>query len=353
MSSIVPIFIVHEGCPYQCIFCNQHAISGQTAKKVHVNEVASTIEIWLDRAGRKAPVEVAFYGGSFTCLPQGRQDELLGAVAPFISKGLVHSIRVSTRPDYIDSGRVGQLKESGVKLVELGAQSLDDEVLRCSGRGHTSQDVHQAVHVLQMNKMQVGLQLMLGLPGQDFLSLRSTLRQVVALHPDCVRIYPALVVAGSGLAKAYRAGKFSPLSLEKAVLQAALLKKIFMHNKIKVIRMGLQSGKSLEDSLIAGPYHPAFGELVASRLMLQQTRRLLENGTGKQRLVINPGDMSIFKGMRSHNIDILSALGLLERMELVTDISQPRYKTSATEGRKEYAQYHKSTAPVWEQTYFS
>lgn len=331
MASIIPIFIPHEGCPHSCIFCNQNSISGSSAKRVTPAEITETIETWLDRylAKQAHPVQVAFYGGSFTGLEPLRQQELLGAVTPFMEQGRVQQIRLSTRPDYIDQDKLDLLNTFKVDIVELGVQSLDDTVLRYSGRGHSTQDVYKAVDLLQRGAFQVGMQLMLGLPGQTFRSLRRTVAQTILLQPDFVRIYPVLVVKGSGLEKAWQKSMYTPLSLGKAVLQAAYMKKNFDREGIRVIRMGLQPGDSLERSLLAGPYHPSFGEMVLSRLMLKQTRMLLQ-GQKKScpTLIINSKDMSIFKGIRSANMYRLSDLGLLDCFVLRTDDSQARYQVT-------------------------
>ncbi|WP_051305466.1 elongator complex protein 3 [Desulfogranum mediterraneum] len=334
MPYIIPIFIAHEGCPHSCIFCDQHSISGRSRQEVSAEEVALTIEEWLQRRpGRRDQVQVAFYGGSFTALPRARQQQLLGAVAPFLAQGLVDGVRVSTRPDCIDQECLELLADHGVRVVELGVQSLDEAVLKGAGRGHGAEDVAEAVGLLRGYPFQLGLQLMLGLPGQSFGSLRRTMARVVGLAPEMVRIYPVLVIAGSGLERAFRQGRFVPLSLGKAVLQARYMKKQCDRNGIRVIRMGLQPGPSLEDSLVAGPYHPAFGELVLAREMLQQTRRLLAQGQGRageaeeeQHLVIHSKDQSIFRGLRSANIQRLSELGLLASFSLGCDDRLPRYQ---------------------------
>ncbi len=286
------------------------------------------IRTWLGRSGkrRRSRVQVAFYGGSFTCLEMRRQRELLDGVAPFIKSGVVQEIRLSTRPDSITGKGVAFLRRRHVRIVELGAQSLDNLVLGKSLRGHSAEDTIRASELLKNEGMELGLQLMVGLPGQNFTSLRRTIAQVVRLCPDFVRIYPVLVVAGSGLAHLYRRGEYCPLSLAKAVLQVAWMKKKLMAGGIRVVRMGLQPGPELEQSLLAGPYHPAFGELVHSRLMLQQTRQLLA-GVGKNAkaiLSVAERDLSVFQGIRRANIERLTSLGLSDRFILKTDPDQCR-----------------------------
>ena len=325
---VIPVFIPHEGCPHSCVFCNQHQISGVQGEPVTAGEVAGIIQSWLQRGGKKqtSQVQAAFYGGSFTGLSLARQQELLGAVVPFIRAGKVHSIRLSTRPDYIDPDIVDFLCNQHVATVELGVQSLDDQVLGRSLRGHRGQDVFIASSLLQSAGMELGIQLMVGLPGQHFTSLRKTVDQVISIAPSFVRIYPVLVVTGSGLEQQYRKGRYQPLSLEKAVVLTAWMKKKLDDAGIRVVRMGLQPGSELEQSLVAGPYHPAFGEMVHSRIMFNKAKKLLSRVQTGQRVVlrISHRDQSVFRGIRSANIHRLTSLGLSDRFTLQTDTKQSR-----------------------------
>lgn len=324
---VIPVFIPHEGCPHCCVFCNQRRISGFTERPVNGEDVQTTVHTWLDRKGLdKRKVQVAFYGGSFTGLPQMRQQELLGAVAPFLEQGRVQSLRLSTRPDYIDQERVELLGRYQVSTVELGVQSMNDRVLALAKRGHSAADVAQAVPVLRQAGMEIGIQLLLGLSGDTRTTLRQTVEQVIALQPDFVRIYPLLVVQHSELAEQYKRGEYTPLTLDKAVVLAAWMKQRFDQTGIRVVRMGLQAGLELESSLLAGPWHPAFGEMVASRLMLRQTRKLLSQVLSEKtiHLSINERDQSVFRGMKSSNVKRLQQLGLWQRIVLNTDPALPR-----------------------------
>ncbi|WP_339133530.1 MAG: radical SAM protein [Candidatus Electrothrix sp. GW3-4] len=324
---VIPVFIPHEGCPHCCVFCNQQRISGFTEQPVHAEDVRETVQTWLKRKGPgKRKVQVAFYGGSFTGLMQTRQEELLGALNPFLEQGRVQSLRLSTRPDYIDQERVALLRKYQVSTVELGVQSMNDRVLTQAKRGHQAVDVEQAVPILRQAGMEVGIQLMLGLPGDTRTSLRRTVERVIALQPDFVRIYPLLIVQHSELAEQYRRGEYTPLSLDKAVILTAWMKQRFDQADIRVVRMGLQAGPELEASLLAGPWHPAFGELVASRLMLHRTRKLLVQvpAEGTVHLCINQRDQSVFRGMKSANVRRLQQLGLWQRIVLNTDSALPR-----------------------------
>ena len=325
---VIPVFIPQQGCPHACLFCNQARISGTPAALISGFEVAEIVRTWLGyfRDDRDRSVQVAFYGGSFTGLAMERQQELLAAVQPFLDRGEVDVIRLSTRPDYIDGDRLDLLKAHRAGIVELGVQSLDDTVLAASRRGHTGRDVERAVHLLRENGFQTGLQIMVGMPGQTRSSLRATLQGLLRLRPDFVRIYPLLVIRGSGLARRYAQGRFTPLSLSRAVVLCAWLKKRLTRAAIPVVRMGLQPGPELERSLVAGPYHPSFGHLVDSRLMLGQARRLLATVDPDQSvtLVINPRDLSTFWGVGGANRERLTRLGLSDRFSLTTDPGLPR-----------------------------
>ncbi len=324
---VIPVFIPHEGCPHCCVFCNQRRISGFTEKSVTAEDVRVTVQTWLDRDGpAQRRVQAAFYGGSFTGLPLMRQKELLGAVAPFLEQGRVQSLRLSTRPDYIDQERVALLCRYRVSTVELGVQSMNDRVLALAKRGHCAADVDRAVPVLRQAGMEIGIQLLLGLSGDTRTTLRQTVERVIALQPDFIRIYPLLVVQHSELAEQHKRGEYTPLSLDKAVVLAAWMKQRFDQAGIRVVRMGLQAGPELESSLLAGPWHPAFGELVASRLMLRKTRKLLYQVPLESTiyLSINERDQSVFRGMKSANVKRLQQLGLWQRIVLSTDSALPR-----------------------------
>ncbi|MCW5208700.1 radical SAM protein [Desulfobulbus sp. US1] len=321
---VIPVFIPHEGCPHCCVFCNQRRISGFTEKSVTAEDVRVTVQTWLDRDGpAQRRVQVAFYGGSFTGLPLMRQKELLGAVAPFLEQGRVQSLRLSTRPDYIDQERVDLLGRYQVSTVELGVQSMNDRVLALAKRGHCAADVDRAVPVLRQAGMEIGIQLLLGLPGDTRTTLRQTVERVIALQPDFIRIYPLLVVQHSELAEQYKRGEYTPFTLDKGVVLAAWMKQRFDQAGIRVVRMGLQAGPELESSLLAGPWHPAFGELVASRLMLRRMRKLLAqvSSEGMVQVHINERDQSVFRGMKSANVKRLQQLGLWQRIVLSTDSS--------------------------------
>ena len=316
---VIPVFIPHRGCPHQCLFCNQNAITGRTADGVP-QEIERTITTWLTRSHSRTGVQVAFYGGSFTCLPEGKQEQMLGAVQPFLRRGDVHCIRLSTRPDCVDSESCAFLKRMGVAIVELGLQSLDDDVLLRSRRGHTAEDCRRAVRVLKEAGIEVGVQLMPGLPGESGPSFFNGVRAVIDLAPAFVRLYPALVVNHSGLAEMYRLGDYRPLSLNRAVALCRRAKELFVRAGIRVVRVGLQPSATLEQELLAGPYHPAFGELVAARDWFRRIRALFAGSPaeGKLTVQISERDLSAFLGPKRMNMQRLAQLGLAERLLLET-----------------------------------
>lgn len=309
---IIPVFIPHQGCPQNCIFCNQVSISGQESTPCTSDEelVQSTVKIWLDRSRRRKKVQLAFFGGSFTCLTRERQQSLLSAVQPFIESGEVQSIRLSTRPDCIDAEVCKFLKEYHVATVELGVQSFDNKVLQAAWRGHSAADSVRAAKSVKDAGLELGIQLMPGLPLETSRSWVATLQQVLELKPECVRIYPTLVIGGSGLAGQFKEGIFKPISMNRAIALCAKAKTVFDSAGIKILRMGLQASESLEEQLIAGPYHPAFGEMVTARHCLQRCRKLLADVPDQGRIVfrISDRDISAFVGPKRCNIKRLETI---------------------------------------------
>lgn len=309
--AIIPIFIPHAGCPHQCVFCNQKTISGQ--KTAAVEGAKEQINKWLEWVKPSVENEAAFYGGSFTGLDLALQKELLALTDELLDRKVIGSVRLSTRPDYIDEERLELLRAHGVKLVELGVQSLDDSVLKKAERGHTAQQVAEAVALLKSYGFKVGVQLMVGMPGQDFASVKATVEQVLALQPDVARIYPLLVIKGTPLAKSYEAGEFEPLSLEEAVRQAACVYQHLSEAGVKIIRVGLQPDDELcaEGNIIAGPFHPAMGELVHSYLLREKlTPQILEISRKAEHIsILCPRVLeSKVRGLRNGNLKYWSLL---------------------------------------------
>lgn len=276
---IIPAFIPYQGCSQKCIYCRQDKITGQPDKKVEASDVVCLIE-----QAKRSPKfnnaltrEVAFYGGTFTSLGREYMTELLGAVSGCIKDKSIDSIRISTRPDEIDEPRLELIKSYGVTTIELGVQSMNNDVLRRSGRGHTAEDTIAAVALLKKYGFKTGVQLMPGLPGDSREIFQATIDSVLELAPDIARLYPAIVIKGTGLAKLYQAGKYKPLSLDEAVRICSLSCTRLEQTGINVIRVGLMSTPSLleEGEIIAGPWHNAFGFLVRSDMYLKKIMAFL------------------------------------------------------------------------------
>jgi histone acetyltransferase (RNA polymerase elongator complex component) len=326
---VIPFFIAHQGCPHRCVFCNQHAITGQAAGPLPDRDlIRAEVSACLARPRRaeRREVQVAFYGGSFTCLPEARQRELLGAVQPFLAEGTVDEIRLSTRPDYIDPGIVDFLKGQGVGTVELGIQSMSDRVLAASGRGHTVADSERAIRCVQDGGLKVGAQLMIGLPDDHPALLFKGVERLAFLKPDLARIYPAVVLRGSGLESRYLAGEYRPLSLARAVAISGRVKEIFDKSGVRVVRIGLQETDTLQDDIVAGPYHPAFGEMVLSRNLYRKVRPALGllKGSACYELRVAAADQSVLRGPGNANLKRLAAKGLLDQVELIFEDNRPR-----------------------------
>ncbi|MFQ5329054.1 MAG: elongator complex protein 3 [Thermodesulfobacteriota bacterium] len=258
---IIPIFIPHEGCPHQCLFCNQTDITGRGGVPTHT-EVRETIARYLSTWQGKGVREVAFYGGSFTGLGDEVQRGFLETAYPFIRCGAIDALRISTRPDYITHKNITLLQEYGVATVELGVQSMDDGVLRMSGRGHSAGDTVRAVELLKRAGLAIGLQMMPGLPGDTTETILDTAREIVSLRPDFTRLYPTLVIKNTPLEKLYHRGDYRPWSLDAMVEVCRAVKTLFDDANIPAIRVGLQPTAALEESIVAGPYHPSFRQLL-------------------------------------------------------------------------------------------
>ena len=281
---VIPVFIPHWGCPHQCIFCNQNVITAGEASGAgkglpDPKDLNRIISEYLSYKGTRTKVELAFFGGNFLGLPKEDILRLLSSVSPWLAKGEIHSIRCSTRPDTITPEILAQVRPFGVNLVELGVQSLNDGVLAKAIRGHSRADSIKAVETLKSAGMGVGVQLMTGLPADTPEKSLKTAAEVADLAPDLVRIYPLLVLEESPLAAAYRKGRYRPQTLNDAVALVKEMVKILEGKGIPVVRLGLQAGEALEDDRhrLAGPWHPAFGHLVRSALMLDQVLIGLES----------------------------------------------------------------------------
>ncbi len=271
--SIIPLFIPHLGCPNDCVFCDQKRISGSLSPACGT-DVIRALEAAKARGQRG--VELAFYGGSFTAIDREIQQELLSAAAPYREDGTVGAVRLSTRPDAVDEDILRFLSSWGVRTVELGAQSLDEQVLLASGRGHTAADTVRAAGLVKAAGLQLVLQMMTGLPGSSRESDVRTAHGVIALRPDGVRIYPTVIVKNTALEAMWRSGRYQEHTVEDAVAVCADILPLFRAADIPVIRLGLNPTEELSHGgAVGGAYHPALGELVRSEVMRRRAEALL------------------------------------------------------------------------------
>jgi histone acetyltransferase (RNA polymerase elongator complex component) len=330
---IIPIFISHLGCPHRCVYCDQGLIAHAVASTPPTaEEIATEIERYLRMGSLKnrtnRTVQVAFYGGSFTALPLDIQEGLLRSVTPFLQQDRVDSLRVSTRPDYISAACLEVLTAHQVATVELGVQSMTDEVLKLSCRGYGGESVRQAVAELHHKGFELGIQLMVGLPGESAETFSSTVEQVIQLGPHFVRLYPTVVIRGTTLERWFCAGQYHPLSLEEAVHISKQALQRFRAAQIPVIRIGLQPTPSLPESIVAGPYHPAFRQLVEGQLLYERAAAILtespdEKGTSPT-FRIAPQDISTFYGQGGKNITRLREAFGLHEIRVQPDPQQER-----------------------------
>ena len=308
-ACIIPVFVPHLGCPHTCVFCNQRRISG-SEKSATAETVKQAVAQAAALPSHGAKRQLAFYGGSFTAIPAAQQEELLGAAQEAIRQGSVDSIRLSTRPDAIDEQVLARLKRFGVETVELGAQSMDDEVLRLSERGHTAADVERAAAAVKAAGFSLVLQMMTGLPGDSAEKSIATAKRIIALRPDAVRIYPTVIVRDTALYDRYLAGEYREHTVEDAVALCARLVPLFEEAEIGIIRLGLNPTEELSSgAAVAGAYHPALGELVKSRIYLNKARALLTGVEAKSRVTlgVDRRALSQMTGQKRGNLRALRA----------------------------------------------
>lgn len=281
--SIIPIFIPHYGCGYDCVFCNQNKITGVKSIPSY-EEVESKIDKWLSTLrpiseasfNYAKTVELAFYGGSFTGIPMEVQSSYLDIAKRYKELGRIDKIHLSTRPDYIDENILENLKKHSVDTIELGAQSFDDEVLMASKRGHDSKCTEKSAKLIKDYGFELGLQLMVGLPKDTLKSSIHSANEVVRLSPSLARIYPTVMLEDTELLNMYRNGEYKPLKRDEAVKRAKAIYLILEKAGITIMRVGLKSGDVIDNSVIDSPaYHPAFRQLVESEIARDRIENLI------------------------------------------------------------------------------
>lgn len=305
---IIPFFIPHMGCPHQCIFCNQRTIAGDAAAPLSVHRINTEVRRYLKFARKRyTSRQISFFGGNFLGLEEMTVRRLLTAAAAFVDRGQVDSLRFSTRPDTIRESTLSVVTPFPVRTVELGVQSMNDSVLHAANRGHRAVDTIAAVANLKTQGYQVGLQMMVGLPGDDDAGATDTARRIADLEPDFVRIYPTLVLSGSLLAERFRTGAYHPMHLDRCVTLVKRLFLLFKARGIPVIRMGLQASDGLADhtAMLAGPYHPAFGHLVHGEIVRDAICRVLDDAAAPPAplcIATHPTMVSRVQGLNKRNV---------------------------------------------------
>lgn len=312
----VALFVPDEGCPHRCSFCNQKTISGKT-KRLTLEDIDSAVETALHSADCNKG-EIAFFGGSFTAIDKSYMISLLERAKFYIDKGLFAGIRISTRPDCISREILDILKHYGVTSVELGCQSMSDEVLRLNNRGHSAEDVVKAAKLIKDYGFEFGVQMMTGLYGDSREIAMETAQKLIALVPDTARIYPTVVLENTELERLYRSGEYEPQSVEDAADICSELLLMFHKNNIKVIRVGLHSGGNVEDGFVAGAYHPAFRELCESRIYLKKVLDEIESQNfkkGEITVTVGTSYVSMMSGQKKANTNKLREMGYILKIK--------------------------------------
>jgi histone acetyltransferase (RNA polymerase elongator complex component) len=321
---IIPVFVPHAGCGHECVFCDQRRISGACVPAAP-SDVYSVVQS-LNHGQQHQAAELAFYGGSFTAIPIDRQNELLEAAQMFLKLNPTNTIRISTRPDCLDEHIINRLKNYGVATIELGAQSMCDDVLEASQRGHTVSDIVRAAELVKASGLALILQMMTGLPEDTREKSLYTAKRFIELNPDGVRIYPTVIVRGTMLYRMWELGEYKEHTVEHAVELCAQIYLMFKESGIPVIRMGLNpSGNLSSGDAVAGAYHPAFGELVYSRIFYDKAVALLDGVKpgSEVTLAVAPGCVSIMTGQRRSNIKALISKFNLHSLKIVASDIMP------------------------------
>ncbi len=333
--AIIPIFISHLGCNNDCVFCNQRVI---TARKepIKPGEIKNIIETHLSTISPNVKtVEIAFYGGSFTGLPIDEQREYLEIAKHYKDVGKIHKIHMSTRPDYINDDILSFLSSFSVDTIELGVQSFDDEILKLSKRGHTKADAYNAVSLIKEYGFELGIQLMVGLPGDTIEKAIFSAKETARLKPQLARIYPTIVLPGTELEKMLHSKDYTPLSQEKAIYFSKSIYKILHDAGIFIMRVGLKSTDLInDDNIKLSSYHPAFRQLVEGEIAMdsikEQISSLVETKVSKVKKIIlssNPKSFSNIIGHKGVNRDILFEKYGKDKITFLSDkaISEGKY----------------------------
>ena len=320
----VSLFVPFLGCPHRCSFCDQKAITGQetTVTPADVQRAAQTA---IASGADTAHGQIAFFGGSFTMLQKETMCSLLRAAQPFIENGSFSGIRISTRPDAIDPDILSLLKHYHVTSIELGCQSTDDRVLAINERGHTKADIAHACSLIRSSGIELGVQMMTGLPGDTDSGAIQTANDLIAFGAQTARIYPTLVLRGTRLAQWWQNGDYQPQTLDEAVELCAKLLRLFETANVPVIRLGLHAQSDLQQNLLAGPFHPAFRELCEGKRYLDAMHAALKGRKpGVYTLFVGSRFLSKAAGQHRRNLKTLEQEGYL--IHLRGDDTLARYE---------------------------
>lgn len=316
----ISVFVPHVGCPCQCSFCNQNSITGvvKAPQAVDVRNAVISSGVAEKSMEQRKHTEIAFFGGSFTAIERAYMLSLLEEAEKCVVEYALKGIRVSTRPDCIDSEVLDVLKKHRVTSIELGAQSMDDEVLEANRRGHSSGEVIKAANRIKEAGLELGLQMMTGLYKDDPEKAMETAQKLISLKPATIRIYPTIVLEGTHLSELLENGEYAPPTLDEAVELCSRLVPMFEQAGVKVIKLGLHAEESLEMGMVAGPYHPAFSELVSSEIFIQKLepellQMLEKTGENCYNILVNAKNLSVAIGQKKSNVTRLRNLGLLVR----------------------------------------
>ena len=335
----IPIFIPHLGCPNTCVFCNQRKISGVT--EFNIDGVRRQIDTALSTVTSGQSVEIAFFGGSFTGIDRSLMTELLKIAYEYVKAGRVESVRCSTRPDYIDREVLSILREYGVTTVELGLQSVSEEVLSLTKRGHTARDAERASRLILEYGFQLVGQMMIGLPGSSLDTELDTAKFIIDVGAKYARIYPTVVFLDTELCEMALKGKYTPLDLDTAITRSAAVTRLFIDGGVDVIRTGLCASENLisEESYFAGPNHSAIGELVMGEVyygIIRDSIRNLGAFSGKVTLMYKNGSLSKLIGQKKKNIIRLRKEYPEVRLELIPCDTLSEYQVIIKSKKEEF-----------------
>lgn len=314
--SNISVFVPHIGCPHRCAFCDQRAITGSGANIPRAEDVERVCAQAAEHVKDLRQTELAFFGGSFTAVPRGYMNELLGAAQPFVGEGGFKGIRISTRPDCIDREVLKILKNNHVTAIELGAQSMSDKVLAANERGHTARDVENAARLIREYGFELGLQMMIGLYQSELADERLTVERICKIAPDTVRIYPVVILENTRLAELYRSGEYRTFPFDTAVELAADALGEFERRGIRVIKCGLHASEIVESEAVGGFYHPAFRELCEGLIYRRDFEREIDKAAARSAKNVTRAEFKVPQknlskalGQKKCNVNYFAARG--------------------------------------------